>query len=90
MAARDNRRKDMRYTKLMLSAAALAVIVPGAASAGTGGANAVDTSYGNPQPQEDDDFPWGLLGLLGLAGLIPRKRRDDIHVDNRTGTGPRT
>jgi MYXO-CTERM domain-containing protein len=28
---------------------------------------------------EDHDFPWGLLGLLGLAGLIPRGRKD-VHV----------
>ena len=77
----------MRSTKTILAAAALAAILPGAAVAQTGDANTVDTSYGNPQPEEDDDFPWGLLGLLGLAGLIPRKRRDHVHVDNRTGTG---
>jgi MYXO-CTERM domain-containing protein len=36
------------------------------------------------QEEEDDDFPWGLLGLLGLAGLIPRKRKEaDINVDAR-------
>ncbi len=35
-------------------------------------------------PERDDrDFPWGLLGLLGLAGLMGRKK-DDVHVDNRT------
>jgi MYXO-CTERM domain-containing protein len=27
---------------------------------------------------DDDDFPWGLLGLLGLAGLLGRKK-DDRH-----------
>jgi hypothetical protein len=36
------------------------------------------------QEEEDNDFPWGLLGLLGLAGLIPRKRKEaDINVDAR-------
>lgn len=37
------------------------------------------------QQEEDNDFPWGLLGLLGLAGLIPRKRKDtgNINVDAR-------
>ena len=25
--------------------------------------------------EEDNDFPWGLLGLLGLAGLMKRPRR---------------
>ena len=29
------------------------------------------------QEQQDDEFPWGLLGLLGLAGLLGLKRRDD-------------
>ena len=39
---------------------------------------------------EDNDFPWGLLGLLGLAGLIPRKRKEaDIHVDARRDTADR-
>ena len=29
--------------------------------------------------QDDDDFPWGLLGLLGLAGLLGLKGRDRDH-----------
>ena len=32
-----------------------------------------------PVPVEDDDgggFPWGVLGLIGLLGLIPRKKND--------------
>jgi LPXTG-motif cell wall-anchored protein len=33
--------------------------------------------------EEDNDFPWGLLGLLGLAGLLGRKKKNDIHVDAR-------
>jgi hypothetical protein len=41
----------------------------------------VDMNYGEPADDDDDGrFPWGLLGLLGLAGLIPRKpagRRHD-------------
>lgn len=45
--------------------------------------NATDTAYVQPE-EDDDEFPWGLLGLLGLAGLIPRKRHDTVHVDNRT------
>jgi hypothetical protein len=74
----------MKTTRLsaIVAAAALAALAPAAASAqATDGA--IDTSYGNPQPQEERGFPWGLLGLLGLAGLIPRKRGHD-HVDNRT------
>jgi hypothetical protein len=45
---------------------------------------ATDTAYAEPamagDDGDDDRFPWGLLGLLGLAGLIPRKpapRRHD-------------
>ena len=38
------------------------------------------------QQEEDDDFPWGLLGLLGLAGLMGLKRRDDDHR-RTSGTG---
>ena len=41
------------------------------------------------QREEDNDFPWGLLGLLGLAGLLGRKKRDaDIHVDARHNNRP--
>ena len=73
---------------LILAAAALAASAPALAqqtgTPGSGiGNGTVDTSYGNPQGEEDDGFPWGLIGLLGLAGLLPRKRRS-IHVDNRT------
>ena len=33
---------------------------------------------------DDDGFPWDLLGLLGLAGLLGLRKRDrDIHVDAR-------
>jgi MYXO-CTERM domain-containing protein len=36
----------------------------------------VDTAQ---QPANDDNdsggFPWGVVGLLGLIGLIPRRRR---------------
>ena len=30
---------------------------------------------------DDNDFPWGLLGLLGLAGLLGRKRDTHVHHD---------
>ena len=49
-----------------------------------------DPMMGNTtEPQdEDNDFPWGLLGLLGLAGLLGMKRKDDgdVHVDARRDT----
>ena len=42
-----------------------------------------------PVENNDDEFPWGLLGLLGLAGLLGLKRRDrdDVHRTTGTGTG---
>jgi MYXO-CTERM domain-containing protein len=77
----------MRKIPTIVAAAALALLAPAAASAqGTADNGAIDTSYGNPQPEEDDGFPWGLLGLLGLAGLLPRKRKDHVDVDHRTRT----
>ena len=33
--------------------------------------------------EDDNDFPWGLLGLLGLAGLLGRNKRD-THVHHET------
>lgn len=76
-----------KHLSAVLAAAALAAISPAAASAQTT-TSTVDTSYGNPEREDDDNgFPWGLLGLLGLLGLMPKKRKDNIHVDNRTGTG---
>jgi hypothetical protein len=39
-----------------------------------------DPAYAAPAEERDDGrFPWGLLGLLGLAGLIPRKERPRRH-----------
>ena len=73
----------MRKLTALAAAVALAAIAPAAALAQGTGTGTVDTSYGNPQ-EEDDGFPWGLLGLLGLAGLLPRKRHDRVDVDNRT------
>jgi len=45
-----------------------------------------------PEREDDDDLPWGLLGLLGLAGLLGRKRHEDrhVHVDRPVGTINRT
>jgi MYXO-CTERM domain-containing protein len=49
---------------------------------------ATDPAMTYPAPVEnDDDFPWGLLGLLGLAGLLGLKRRDRDDVRRTPGTG---
>lgn len=50
----------------------------------TDGMNGVTTTDNR---DDDNDFPWGLLGLFGLAGLLGRKRRDDdVHVDRTADT----
>jgi MYXO-CTERM domain-containing protein len=71
-------------------AVALAVTLTSPAVAQTADP-ATDPAMTNPVPVEnnDDDFPWGLLGLLGLAGLLGLKRRDrdDVHHTTGTGTG---
>jgi hypothetical protein len=78
-------------------AAAFVALTPVAASAQatTDNVAATDTTDDTTNTQyrtverEDNDFPWGLLGLLGLAGLLGRKKKDaDIHVDARHNTRP--
>ncbi len=32
---------------------------------------------------DDDGFPWGLLGLLGLAGLAKRKENHGVDAQPR-------
>ena len=74
----------MRKIPTIVAAATLAALAPAAASA-QDAANTTD-AYATAQPAEDEDeFPWGLLGLLGLAGLLGLKRREDpVRVDSRT------
>jgi hypothetical protein len=60
--------------------ATIAIATTGVASAQTTdtGVTEVETT----EREDDDDFPWGLLGLLGLAGLLGRKKHDrDVHVN---------
>jgi hypothetical protein len=68
-------------TFTIAAATALAILSPASAIASGG---TVDTSYGNTvvERENDDRFPWGLLGLLGL---IPRKKKETV-IDNRTTT----
>lgn len=80
---------------------ALAALVLGSALVAAPAAAQSDTVVTTRTEEEDDsDFPWGLLGLLGLAGLIPRGRKEvhvhehDVHTrtvpprDDRVGTPP--
>ncbi|MDQ3140308.1 MAG: WGxxGxxG-CTERM domain-containing protein [Pseudomonadota bacterium] len=69
--------------KLIIAASiGLAGLSPVAASAAAVSDANVTTI---PYQEEENDFPWGLLGLIGLAGLLGRKR-DDVHVDRRDPT----
>jgi MYXO-CTERM domain-containing protein len=70
----------------LTAAAALAVAAPALAQTAPDPAMA-DPAVAATTPVEDDDndFPWGLLGLIGLAGLLGRKRDD-----RRYDTNPRT
>lgn len=78
----------MRIKTLTLIAAASLAAIAGPASAQGTGTTTTDPALSTPLTQDveedDNDFPWGLLGLIGLAGLLGRNKRD--HVDNRTGT----
>jgi hypothetical protein len=83
--AGNRRHNPMKIrTQALLAATFLATMSPAVASAQT----AADPATTTVAPQDDDDdFPWGLLGLLGLAGLLGRKRRDDdVHVDRSANT----
>lgn len=71
------------HFKAALVAAAALALTPAAAFA-QDTADTANTQYDTRAQEEDNDFPWGLLGLLGLAGLLGRKRQErDIHVDAR-------
>jgi hypothetical protein len=76
----------MKFTSNAL-AVALAATLATPAVAQTA-APPADPMMTNPEPvEDDDDFPWGLLGLLGLAGLMGLKKRDRDDDVRRTGTG---
>ena len=53
-------------TRNALICALALTLTPAAAMAATTAGG--DTAY--QSQNEDDDFDWGLLGLLGLAGLL--------------------
>jgi LPXTG-motif cell wall-anchored protein len=87
-----------RTTAKIVLAAAFVAMTPAAAFAqnaeGTTVSNSYDPATDTQQQttvtrEEDNDFPWGLLGLLGLAGLLGRKKKEaDVHVDARHNTRP--
>lgn len=63
----------------IIAAVALSAAAPFAAAAQDMGTTD-PTVTAVPVEDDDNDFPWGILGLLGLAGLLGRKRHDTHHV----------
>lgn len=75
-------------TKILTAVAAVAIAGGACPAIAQDAGTTAGDPYATTAPQEEDnDFPWGLLGLLGLAGLLGRKRDND---NVRTGTGSGT
>ncbi len=75
----------MQFTKTgkaALIGAALITLSPAAAMAAE--TETTRTTTQQNQGQRGSDIPWGLAGLLGLAGRLGRRKKErDIHVDAR-------
>lgn len=65
----------MTSRSIFLIASAFATMTPVAVAAQETVDSTVTTRGG-----EEEQFPWGLLGLIGLAGLIPRKQKE-VHTE---------
>lgn len=69
-------------TGLIAAAVLAATSFATTASAQQGDTGTMATTAPATVEDDDNDFPWGLLGLIGLAGLLGRKRDDRVHTDN--------
>jgi hypothetical protein len=80
--------EHMRKITLALAATASLAFAPAALGQATTTTDTSMTAAPATTPVEDDDndFPWGLLGLIGLAGLLGRKRDDRVHTDTNRRT----
>jgi hypothetical protein len=73
----------------LCAAALLTAVIAGPAVAQTTTTTPPSTTAARPVPVDDrrDDFDWGWLGLLGLAGLAPlfmrKDRQGNVHADTR-------
>lgn len=90
-----------RARRLLTPVALLAVLAAPSHAQGTGattgaqttttgmqGSTTTDMMATPSEPKEDRDFPWGLLGLLGLAGLLKRPKEDVVVRDTTTTSRP--
>ena len=81
-----------KHNKALLLSTAILLASASPASAQTNTGDVVDVTTNDSldvttdNRDDDNDFPWGLLGLLGLAGLLGRKRNDDVHVSRTDNT----
>jgi len=77
-----------RPGKIALIAAALVALSPSSALGAQSDGERTTTTR-TSTVQEENEFPWGLLGLAGVLGLLGlRKKERDIHVDARRNTDP--
>ena len=73
----------MTYTRKLAALALITSLLLGSATATfaqtPGGGTTGGTTTANRDDDRDFDWGWvGLLGLIGLAGLIPRNRAHDM------------
>ena len=73
----------MRSMSLAVATATIILLSPVNASAQQAGTTDTTVTTGESD-RDNDGFPWGLLGLAGLAGLLPRKRNDTVHPERTT------
>jgi MYXO-CTERM domain-containing protein len=83
----SSQRPDQKQEDHMRFLPTLAVALFAAATATPAIAQqaSLDPTVATPAPpvEQEDEFPWGLLGLLGLAGLLGARRHHDNHVAAR-------
>jgi hypothetical protein len=65
-----------RWKAAIIAAAALSIPMSAQAQSGTADDRMSETQD-RIADQRDDDVPWDLLGLLGLAGLLCLRRPSD-------------
>lgn len=67
-----------KYRRAALAAAALLAgpAVPAAAQQGLNDTGVATETQERRSEGQTNEFPWDLLGLLGLAGLLGLRRRD--------------
>ena len=74
-------RRTIRLSKMV----AFAFVLSGATTISVHAQDTLaQTTVRTVEHEEDNDFPWGLLGPLGLAGLLRRGKKEDVHVHRET------